>query len=59
LAWGLPFTSVIPFLAILDGRQKLQLTEFLKPAYVGVSAFVALLWWGHPWLMIMTAKVYW
>ncbi|WP_072620136.1 NnrU family protein [Spirulina major] len=52
-------TSVIPFRAILDGRQTLHLKEFLKPAYLGVSAFIALLWWGHPWLMVMTAKVPW
>ncbi len=52
-------TSIIPFLAILQGRQQLKLEEFLKPAYVGVTAFIALLWWGHPWLMVMTAKVPW
>lgn len=52
-------TSIIPFLAILQGKQTLKLGEFLKPAYVGVTAFVALLWWGHPWLMVMTAKVPW
>lgn len=50
-------TSIIPFLAIFDGRQTLQLQEFLKPAYVGVTAFVLLFWYGHPWLMEMTAKV--
>jgi uncharacterized membrane protein len=50
-------TSVIPFLAILEGKQTLKLSEFLRPAYLGVAAFVALLWWGHPWLMMMTAKV--
>lgn len=52
-------TSIIPFLAIFQGRQQLKLGEFLKPAYVGVTAFIALLWWGHPWLMVMTAKVPW
>jgi uncharacterized membrane protein len=52
-------TSVIPFLAILDGRQTLNWEEFLRPAYLGVTAFVLLLWYGHPWLMEMTAKVYW
>jgi len=52
-------TSVIPFQAILDGRQTLQLGEFLKPAYVGVTAFVLLFWYGHPWLLEMTAKVNW
>jgi uncharacterized membrane protein len=52
-------TSVIPFLAILDGRQTLNWGEFLRPAYLGVTAFILLLWYGHPWLMEMTAKVYW
>jgi uncharacterized membrane protein len=50
-------TSVMPFQAILAGKQTIELAEFLRPAYVGVAAFVALLWWGHPWLMTMTAKV--
>jgi uncharacterized membrane protein len=52
-------TSVIPFLAILDGRQSLKWQEFLRPAYLGVLGFVMLLWWGHPWLMQVTAKVHW
>jgi uncharacterized membrane protein len=52
-------TSVIPFLAILDGRQSLQLLEFFRPAYVGVLAFVMLFWWGHPWLMVATSRVSW
>lgn len=52
-------TSVIPFAAILDGRQTLKWQEFLRPAYLGVTAFVLLLWWGHPWLMKVTSRVYW
>ena len=52
-------TSVIPFLAILDGRQSLKLPEFLRPAYLGVLGFILLLWWGHPWLLQVTAKVSW
>lgn len=52
-------TSVIPFLAILDGRQTLQLQEFVRPAYLGVLAFVMLFWWGHPWLMVATSRVSW
>jgi uncharacterized membrane protein len=49
-------TSILPFQAVLDGRQTLQLSEFLRPAYIGVVAFVVGFWWGHPWLMEMTAK---
>ncbi|MBR8829558.1 MAG: hypothetical protein DSM107014_16955 [Gomphosphaeria aponina SAG 52.96 = DSM 107014] len=52
-------TSVIPFLAMLDGRQTLKLQEFLRPAYLGVWGFVFLLWWGHPWLMTVTQKINW
>jgi uncharacterized membrane protein len=52
-------TSVIPFLAILQGRQTLELQEFLCPAYLGVIGFIGLLWWGHPWLMGITAQVPW
>lgn len=52
-------TSIIPFKAILDGRQTLKWQEFIRPAYVGVTAFVLLFWWGHPWLIQVTAKAYW
>jgi uncharacterized membrane protein len=52
-------TSVIPFLAILDGRQSLKWQEFLRPAYLGVLGFVLLFWWGHPWLIQATARVNW
>ncbi|MGB3694847.1 MAG: NnrU family protein [Spirulinaceae cyanobacterium] len=49
-------TSVVPFAAILSDRQTLKWQEFLRPAYVGVVAFTLLLWWGHPWLMVVTAR---
>jgi uncharacterized membrane protein len=48
-------TSVIPFLAIFQGRQSLKLREFLRPAYAGVIIFVALFWWVHP-LMVRAAS---
>jgi uncharacterized membrane protein len=50
-------TSIVPFQAVFDGRQQLKLSEFLRPAYIGVVAFVFLFWWGHPWLVEMTARV--
>ncbi len=50
-------TSVIPFLAIFQGRQTLDWREFIRPAYLGVSAFVLLLWWAHPLLLRATASV--
>ncbi|HLO88520.1 MAG TPA: NnrU family protein [Nostocaceae cyanobacterium] len=52
-------TSIIPFQAILDGRQSLQWQEFLRPAYLGVAIFVALLWWGHPLLVVATNQILW
>ncbi len=52
-------TSIVPFLAILQGRQTLALNEFWRPAYLGVTVFVAALWWAHPLLIQATAKVNW
>ena len=52
-------TSIIPFKAIIDGRQTLKWQEYLRPAYIGVAVFVMIFWWGHPWLMKMTSRVYW
>jgi uncharacterized membrane protein len=52
-------TSVIPFLAILQGRQTLSWREFLRPAYAGVAAFVLLFWWAHPLLIRATGNVGW
>ncbi len=40
-------TSVIPFLAVLDGRQKLQIKEFLKPSQIGIFIAVFFFWWSH------------
>ena len=51
-------TSVIPFLAIFKGKQTLEWQEFFRPAYVGVAAFVGLIWWAHPWLMQVTNNIY-
>lgn len=52
-------TSVIPFWAIVQGRQPLKLSEFLRPAYVGVLGFVLLFWWAHPVLIRATSAVGW
>jgi uncharacterized membrane protein len=52
-------TSVIPFLAIVQGRQTLSWREFLRPAYLGVAGFVGLFWWAHPILMRATASIPW
>jgi uncharacterized membrane protein len=52
-------TSVVPFLAILQGRQTIEPKEFLRPAYLGITAFVCLLWWAHPILVRATGSVGW
>lgn len=52
-------TSITPFLAIIQGRQTLNLPEFLRPAYLGVAIFVLLLWWSHPLFIQATSKVNW
>lgn len=52
-------TSIIPWQAVLDGRQSLQWHEFLRPAYLGVAIFVILLWWSHPVLVLATSKILW
>ncbi|MBU7581421.1 MAG: hypothetical protein KAF91_00650 [Nostoc sp. TH1S01] len=50
-------TSIIPFKAIIDGRQSILWQEFLRPAYLGVAIFVALLWWSHPLLTVATSNI--
>ena len=50
-------TSIIPFMAILDGRQSIKWQEFVRPAYLGVTVFVLLLWWFHPLLLQATSRI--
>ncbi|NJN60593.1 MAG: hypothetical protein HC795_02775 [Coleofasciculaceae cyanobacterium RL_1_1] len=52
-------TSILPFAAIFRGQQTLIWSEFLRPAYVGVTAFVLGFWWAHPFLMQATSRVPW
>jgi uncharacterized membrane protein len=52
-------TSVIPFIAIIQGKQSLKWTEFIRPAYLAVTAFILLLWYIHPWLREVTSTVTW
>jgi uncharacterized membrane protein len=52
-------TSIIPFRAILDGRQSLKWQEYLRPAYLGVAIFVVLLWLSHPLLLEATSRIKW
>ncbi|MBD1219142.1 MAG: hypothetical protein LW814_07640 [Anabaena sp. CoA2_C59] len=52
-------TSIIPFQAIIDGRQSLNWEEFFRPAYLGVVIFTGLLWWSHPLLLVATSGIIW
>ncbi|QNI69547.1 15-cis-zeta-carotene isomerase protein family [Cyanobium sp. NS01] len=40
-------TSILPFRAVLDGRQRLVASEFLRPAQLGIVIAVGLFWWSH------------
>lgn len=51
-------TSVVPFLAILQGKQSLKWEEFLRPAYLGVAIFVGGFWWFHPTLITQAQKLF-
>lgn len=51
-------TSIVPFAAILEGRQTLKWTEFLRPAYAGIAIFVGLFWWGHPWIIHAAGSIH-
>ncbi|WP_138505077.1 NnrU family protein [Nostoc sp. PA-18-2419] len=52
-------TSIIPFEAIIDGRQSIKWQEFFRPAYLGVAIFVVLLWWSHPLLLEASGTIRW
>lgn len=50
-------TSIMPFAAVIDGRQSILWREFFRLAYLGVTIFVFLLWWSHPLLLQATGKI--
>ncbi len=52
-------TSIVPFGAIAQGKQTLELKEFLRPAYLGVGAFTLLFWWLHPIVIRASGNVPW
>lgn len=41
-------TSIVPFVAVFNGKQKLYASEFFKPAYFVVTAFTICLYILHP-----------
>ena len=45
-------TSVIPFLAIMDGRQELKFREFLRFSQIGILIAIIVIWWSHRYINI-------
>ncbi len=45
-------TSIIPFVAIIDGRQKIKLKEFFKFSQLGILIAIAVIWWSHKYINI-------
>ena len=43
-------TSVIPFLALFDGRQEFIPEEFVKPSQLGIGIAIVFLWWAHRYI---------
>jgi len=41
-------TSIIPFKAIIEGKQKLQLGEFVDKAYFWIVVFISTVYYFHP-----------
>ena len=50
-------TSVLPFRAVIDGRQQLDWREFLRPAQVGILIAVGVFWWAHRFIPTAAAMV--
>ena len=43
-------TSVVPFAAVLDGRQQLHWREFVRPSQLGIAIAVGVFWWAHHYI---------
>ena len=43
-------TSIFPFLAIIDGRQKFEIKEFLKLSQLGILVAIFVLWWSQQYI---------
>jgi uncharacterized membrane protein len=43
-------TSIVPFQAIVEGRQRLEIGEFLRPSQLGIATAVGVFWWAHRWI---------
>ena len=45
-------TSIIPFMAIFDGRQQIKVKEFFKLSQIGIFIAIAIIWWSHKYINI-------
>ena len=45
-------TSIIPFMAIIEGRQEFKINEFFKFSQLGILIAIAVLWWSHQYINI-------
>ena len=45
-------TSIVPFMAIIDGRQRFEIKEFFKLSQIGILIAIAVLWWSHQYINI-------
>ena len=45
-------TSIIPFRAVIDGRQKLVFAEFWRPYQIGIAIAVLFFWWAHRFITL-------
>ena len=50
-------TSVLPFRAVIDGRQQLDWLEFLRPAQLGILIAVGVFWWAPRFIPTAAAMV--
>ena len=45
-------TSVIPFMAIIKGKQELKLKEFFRFSQLGILIAILVIWWSHKFINI-------
>ena len=45
-------TSIIPFLAILEGRQEFKIKEFFRLSQLGILIAIGVIWWSHNFINI-------
>ena len=45
-------TSIVPFVAIFEGKQKLKLKEFFTLSQLGILVAIAVIWWAHKYINI-------